>query len=345
LRINREEDQSGHHGCDVLYELVKPWANTDRLVVADSYFASVTTALHLKKAGLRFIGVVKTATKGFPMQYLGNVPLMKGKGGMKGLLSTDPETNTQLLAFVWIDRDRRYFIATAGSLGPGAPIRRQRWRQVDTDTPNAEPVKVDIEIDQPEAAELYYSACGKIDQHNRHRQAGLMLETKLKTMNWHTRMNLTLLGMVIVDSFLLMQGCHGSSKAMDQRLFYEKLAEELIDNTHDTVGLRPRKRSAAAAAPEASLPRVELHLTSPTPTKKKKKSNKKHRLQGRCMHCGKSTSWVCRECQIIGATSAATKDKQHWICRDKHLTCMSMHIGEVHPDRIAPDMDYVHFDS
>jgi len=102
---NREEDLTGHHGCDVLYELVKPWANTNRLVVADSFFASVTTAIKLKSAGLRFIGVVKTATKGYPMQYLGNVALMEGKGDMKGVLSTG-DNNSNLLAFVWVDCDR-----------------------------------------------------------------------------------------------------------------------------------------------------------------------------------------------------------------------------------------------
>lgn len=38
--------------------------------MADSYFALVQAALHLKDMGLHFIGVVKTAHKGFPMHYL-----------------------------------------------------------------------------------------------------------------------------------------------------------------------------------------------------------------------------------------------------------------------------------
>ena len=112
---------------------------------------------------------------------------------------------------------------------------------IDIDTPNADPVRVGICIDQPEAAELYYASCGKIDQHNRHRQASLMLETKLKTLNWNVRLNLTLFGMCVVDSFLLMQGTQGVD-CMEQRTFYEMLAEQLIDNTYDVVGLRPRKR-------------------------------------------------------------------------------------------------------
>ena len=95
------------HGCNVLYWLVKPWANTDSVVVADSYFASVPAAIRLKEAGLRFIGIVKTATKEYPMQYLGSVELHGGKGSRKGLTTTDEATGTQLLSFVWVDRDRR----------------------------------------------------------------------------------------------------------------------------------------------------------------------------------------------------------------------------------------------
>jgi hypothetical protein len=356
--LSREEASSGLHGCDVLYELVRPWANSDRLVVADSYFASVTTAIYLKKnAGLRFIGVVKTATKGYPMQYLSNVPLLGGKGDQKGLLSTDTESGTTLLAFVWVDRDRRYFIATAGSLAKGRPIQRVKWTQVDRDTPNAEPARVGISIDQPEAAELYYAASGKIDQHNRHRQASLMLETKLKTMNWHMRLNLTVFGMCVVDSFLLMQGTQGDW--LEQRSYYEMLAEQLIDNTFDSVGLRPRKRvlddgtvvthgSSKTLHPfEADCPRKSLHLTAPTPTKKRKKTNKKHRAQGKCMMCSKHTSFVCRECQRQQDPNGAYRNqqsvKQHWICRDKAglLHCMGKHIAEKHQHLIANDESHL----
>jgi Transposase IS4 len=118
---------------------VKAFANTDRVVVADSYFASVGAAIRLKEIGLRFIGVVKTATREYPMQYLGSIELPGGKGSRKGVLTTDEATGTQLLAFVWVDRDRRYFISTASSLEEGYSIQRYRWTQRDKLTLNAEP--------------------------------------------------------------------------------------------------------------------------------------------------------------------------------------------------------------
>jgi hypothetical protein len=54
------------HGSVVLDRLVRPWhGKGDRIVCADSYFASVEAALHLQTRGVRFIGVVKTATSSY----------------------------------------------------------------------------------------------------------------------------------------------------------------------------------------------------------------------------------------------------------------------------------------
>ena len=39
------------HGTLVLKELVMPWAMTDRIVCADSFFASVGAAVELKRLG------------------------------------------------------------------------------------------------------------------------------------------------------------------------------------------------------------------------------------------------------------------------------------------------------
>ena len=124
------------HGCNILYELVKPWANTDSIVVGDSYFASVQAALRLKSIGLRFIGTVKTATREFPMAYLGNKVMAQGRGDCHGVVSQDEASGTNLLAFCWIDRDRRYFISTCSSLADGPLCLRERWKQIDK-TPNA----------------------------------------------------------------------------------------------------------------------------------------------------------------------------------------------------------------
>jgi hypothetical protein len=58
----QEDDVDGlNHGTKVLLQLVKPWYHSNRVVVANSYFASVECADELVKRNLRFIGVVKSS--------------------------------------------------------------------------------------------------------------------------------------------------------------------------------------------------------------------------------------------------------------------------------------------
>ena len=169
-------DDGINHGTKVLTDLVKPWANSNRIVCADSYFASKQTIDCLRKMGLRFIGVVKTATKGYPMGYLSKIELHK-RGDHHGVVSFDGNSNSpNTLAFVWMDRKRRYFISLCSSLQKGKPWIRERWRQVNREDPNAEAEKVQLVVPQTKCGKLYYDTCASIDQHNRSRQQTLNLE-------------------------------------------------------------------------------------------------------------------------------------------------------------------------
>ena len=66
--------ESDHlHGTAVTLRLLQPWLYTNRVVYADSLFALVHTAEALYDKGMRFTGVVKTATKKYPMKYLSHL--------------------------------------------------------------------------------------------------------------------------------------------------------------------------------------------------------------------------------------------------------------------------------
>ena len=54
---------------------------------------------------------------------------------------------------VWVDREQRYFISNTSSLKPGMSYANYRLRQV-YDTPNADPVCVEFEINQPRVDEI-----------------------------------------------------------------------------------------------------------------------------------------------------------------------------------------------
>ena len=144
---------------------------------ADSYFASVSFCEELKITGLRFIRLVKTATKRFPVVHLSHIELVE-RGYFSGLVCRDLAGNPNFLSFVWIDIERRYFISSASSIQEGTPYTRKRWRQVNEEK-NTESDNVKLKIPQPKAAQIYYDVCGNIDQHNCHCQATLKLELKL----------------------------------------------------------------------------------------------------------------------------------------------------------------------
>jgi Transposase IS4 len=243
-RANADNDNSDGllHGTIVLKELIDPWFFSERLVCADSYFASVGAAEELRKFGMRFIGVVKTATRRYPMAYLSGIELQQ-RGDRKGLIAKDNEGKPNLLAFVWMDRARRYFIASGSSLAEGMPYIRDRWRQVSNEI-NADPTRVQLTVPQPKAAELYYMVCSKIDQHNRDRQDTLMIERKLQTHDWSTRVNLSLLSIILVDTWRAysqltfpVNGYGELQKSESQKEFYGNLAAELIDNSFDNIGM------------------------------------------------------------------------------------------------------------
>jgi hypothetical protein len=328
------------HGTAVLKYLVLPWARTDRIVCADSYFASVGTVKELKQIGLRFIGVVKTATWQFPQAYLSNLE-MRVRGERRGVVARDENGTPSMLAFCWMDRDRRYFISSASSLQPGRAYTRHRWRQV-SDELNAAPERVELEIPQPQAAELYYDACGMIDRHNRCRQDDLMLERKLGTMDWSMRVNTSLLGMCIVDAWYAYSQCtknrgpNANTGCEKQKDFYSFLAEELIDNNYDSVGRRGNRENATDAGPQLvtvnGLARcgIEAHL-SPTKRRRIEKGVTTNGLyQGKCRICKKKTVFVCSACKDANE-DGILHGKEVWLCMNKQgETCFIDHLSDKH---------------
>ena len=318
------DDDGNNHGTNVLKFLVEPWVRTDRCICADSYFASVNAVTVMRTMGLRFIGVVKTATKKFPMSYLSNLELVQ-RGDYKGLVARGTDGQPTMLSFVSMDRDRRYFVASASSLDSGVPYSRNRWRQVSLEL-DALPENVELTIPQPKAAEVYYRTCGVIDQHNRHRQDNLKTEKKLETKKWDMRVNLTIFSMIVVDTWLVYSQATGSTELQSE--FYVRLAEELIDNNIDSRPQRQRNSGENGSDSNDESPvmsrtgrvraGVSCHLT---PTKRRRRTAggelTVQRLQGRCIECGKKTTYLCSACM-----DKDDESKTPWLCHTEKTTSM-----------------------
>ena len=168
------------------------------------------------------------------------------------------------------------------------------------------PERVDLEIPQPKACETYYSTCAAIDQHNRHRQDTLQLERKLKCHSWHIRVGISILGIIITDTWQVYKRATRTTET--QKIFHSYLAEELIDNRQDTNLriLRSPSQNSTNLSTLFGSPTVRsglgIHLT---PTKRKRKCNgqeMRQLFQGRgCIEgCGKKTTFQCSACVDFG---------------------------------------------
>jgi len=123
LETATNDDDGLPHGTAVLKKLVAPSAGTTRTVCADSYFASVTAAHQLLAMGLRFIGVFKTATRAFLMGPMTGTPL-RDRGELMSYTHTTADGAMDLMAVLWVDRERRCFISSTSTTLPGTPYDR-----------------------------------------------------------------------------------------------------------------------------------------------------------------------------------------------------------------------------
>ena len=321
-RNNDEERQPRampNVGTRTVLELTEPWHGTNRIVVGDSAFSSVNTAVQMAKRNLGYVGVVKTATKRFPMKPLQET-LLPVRGQYTGM--TTVIDGTTHMAYVWSDRDRRYFISTVGSMAQGQPYRRIRWTEVGDADGNRMAERLLIEVPMPRASEIYFDACGMIDSHNRIREMS-GIDRHIRTNNWATRVNLSILAMIFVDSYLLYKACGGQNASLNPKLYFEKLAQELIDTNEDNEGTKTRgnkrkrddvrNRMADAITQERS---------------KRKRPGTNYSKQGRCMHCKTHTTFVCSRCSAQNELLGQNKDV--YVCNGKNRGCWWQHLGCKH---------------
>jgi hypothetical protein len=273
---------------------------------------------------------------------------LQDRGDFRALKTVVPDNtgDPEMAAFVWMDRERRYFIATAGSLAAGRAYTRARWRQIIQDR-IAPPEKVNLTITQPEIAEIYYDTCGAIDRHNRCRQDDLCIEKKVQTINWSTRVNLSIFGMIVVDSWLVYKALVDApgqkivateDSAFTQSGFYSCLAEQLVLNNYNEKG-RPsaaRRRSfeeeACLNAVKSGSPKsgVLAHLT---PIKRFKTDQDgretSFRYQGRCRECQIKTTWTCSDCEEQGKNVYLCSTKNGKRCFVQHIAKHHTNLGDV----------------
>ena len=85
--------------------MVCPWVKTGKIILGDSAFASLQTCDVMKANGLKFIGPIKTAHKGFCHLAFATYQL-QGRGEYHGLYTIDKYGKIDKMGFMWLDRNR-----------------------------------------------------------------------------------------------------------------------------------------------------------------------------------------------------------------------------------------------
>ena len=88
---------------------------------------------------------------------------------------------------------------------------------------------------QPKCAEEYYSSCAIVDRHNRPRQQVLYIEKKFVTKRWDMRVNLSILLMIIVDTWCYFNEIMNNRNKDTEDICYTRLADQMINITIDTT--------------------------------------------------------------------------------------------------------------
>ena len=166
------------------------------------------------------------------MDFFSDIELAH-RGLWKGCFDLDNEKKLDKFAFVWVDKDQKYFISNTSSLEPGMPYGCYRLRHVDY-IPNEYPVCGEFEINQPRVDEIYYSRNLNIDGSNRTREYYFQLERKLQIRDWSIRVNNSIIGMNDVDTYYVGNACEWWDDNNPAE-FYYNIAEEIIDNRWNEI--------------------------------------------------------------------------------------------------------------
>ena len=172
------------------------------------------------------------------------------------------------------------------------------------------------------------------------RQQVLDIEKKLGTQRWDMRVNLSILSIIIVDTWCVVKGILGDRYDPNESEFYTKLAEEMIDNSLDTTHTTRSRTSHLqfATGPPSTLDTLDGRVSSGigvhlTPTKKRRcmRGEKTNYLQQAwCSDCMDpkvyKTTYVCSECRDVDG-----KIKNLAFCHPKTgRLCFRKHAEEEH---------------
>lgn len=269
-------------GTATLLRLSEPWFYTGRIVVADSWFGSVKASENLLKNGLYFMGMVKTATRNFPIKELiSRCPL--DRGSYIHAIAKVGEIKSDFIAMAWRDKKVHTLVSSCGTTQQGSPAKKNRY-----DENGNRYIKT---VNRPQLFETYFDGAPSIDIHNHIRQDGLGLEVAWGTQDWKSRMFACLFGIIETNAYLAFK-YFGNFKNNSHVEFTQALALQLI---HFDEQANP-------CSPPGSSTSDESETFSDHSLRALSSEDTRQRVQRKCIVCSKmrrtqqKASYYCVKC-------------------------------------------------
>ena len=262
----------------------KPWHGSGRVVILDSGFASVKCAKALRDKGLFMIGNVKTASMGFPKDWLiSQVPRRGMRAVCTTTVTTDGGIQLELLGAADRDRQPMALLGTAGTSIDGGTLHRHFTTIRADGSYNVR----DATLEQMNIHEIYRKYFNALDRHNSVRQGGHCFEDSWKTQNWFVRDFQMIWGITEVNAWLLYKRFKPGYAYLSFNNFRRALAGQLL--THPKwLGEQAQQRLLRIRPTTLVVqgdphPLVSIGYNEVTG----------FRLQKACAYCGKFTTWQC----------------------------------------------------
>ena len=149
-------------GCATLMRCTLPWHGSGRLILGDSAFASLRSAMALAEVGMYLIGNVKTAHRRYPKARVNSQCMERGQRAYASTTFTAGGVEWRAWASIDMDKQPMSLISTASTGLEGQP-RERTVRSVHSD--GSYGVR-QFTLAQDEVHEIYRGGFNVLDKHN-----------------------------------------------------------------------------------------------------------------------------------------------------------------------------------
>ena len=337
---------------------------SNRIVIADSWFANLSLFRGLRKLGLHLIGMIKQGDGGFPK--LGLCKLLDKDEKQRGshVTAVTEIENEKVIGLAWKGksdkgnkgRKKKFWMSTfiasdCTTTLAGNGAEKKRHTKDGRRAPS-------VFVPRPKLVEAYYNAMPGTDIVNRNAQFLIGVEEAIRTGDIHKRMCCTVLGTWMANAYgMAMKHYSDERKKGITIASFTKdvILQSLFPTTQNETTRNTSAGSVSSVSYCSTIPEQREVGTVPgtiaTPAPLSTSIDKMaidpyvhtmHRLadkdagcirQQRCVMCNaegrrQNTSFYCSLCTVTANKESERKPSKHAYCIKPEFNCFARHIAQ-----------------